>query len=353
MPIAMNRIPLIIYMLLIHLAANAQITGGNEVFKFLNIPQSARIAAMGGIQQTFAGNDLAYMFQNPSSLNNGTHNLFHVSNSFYPTGSSFLTAAYGRNFNKLGYTGFGLQYINYGKVNEKLADGTDKGNAFAQDLVGVVSMARPLTEKSNYGISLKYVQSTYNSISASGIMADAGFSYVDTANEFYAGVALKNFGTLITRYTPGHDEKLPVDLQAGIAKRLTHTPFLFSLTLHHLLNWDIRYNDPALNNTNTFVTDTSSVKEKKYFADKLFRHAILGTELYLGKVVRANISYNHLRRMELAFNERRGLSGFSFGLQLALQRWGFSYSYSLFNTSASNNSLSMYINIGEFFTKTN
>jgi hypothetical protein len=55
--------------------------------------------------------------------------------------------------------------------------------------------------------------------------------------------------------------------------------------------------------------------------------------------------------MELAFNERRGLSGFSFGLQLALNRWGFSYSYALYNTAASNNALSLYVNIGEFFPK--
>lgn len=334
-------------------AVMAQITGGNEVFKFLNIPQSARIAAMGGIQQSMSGRDVAYMFQNPATLNLSTHNQFHVNQSFYPTGSAFLTGAYGRTFDKLGYAGFGIQYINHGKMNEKLADGTPNGNAYAQDLVGMISFARPMAEKTNYGISLKYVHSSYNNLTASGLLADAGFSYADTANAFYAGIALKNFGTMLSRYTAGHDEKLPLDLQAGISKRLTHTPFLFSLTLHRLLNWDIRYNDPALNATNIFVSDTASQKERKYIADKLFRHAIFGTELYLGKVLRANISYNHLRRMELAFNERRGLSGFSFGIQLALQRWGFSYSYSLFNTAAANNSLSMYLNIGEFFPKTN
>ncbi len=329
----------------------AQITGGQEVFKFINIPASARIAAMGGYNQAMMDRDVSFMFQNPATLNLATHNQFHVNNSFFPTGSSFLTAAYSRNFTRLGYTGFGLQYINYGVSQENLADGTDKGNAYAQDLVGVVSIARSLSEKANYGMSLKYTNSNYNNITASGIMADVGMAYADSANGFYAGVALKNFGTMLGRFTPGNDEKLPIDLQAGISKRLTHTPFLFSLTLHHLLKWDIRYDDPALRNNNSFISDTSVQKEKKYIADKLFRHAIFGTELYLGKVLRANIAYNHLRRMELAFNERRGLSGFSFGVQLALQRWGFSYSYAIYNTAASNNALSLYVNIGEFFPR--
>jgi hypothetical protein len=329
----------------------AQITGGQETFKFINIPASARSAAMGGYNQAMMDRDVAFMFQNPATLNPATHNQFHVNNSFFPAGSSFLTAAYSRNINKLGYTGFGLQYINYGVSQETLSDGTDKGNAYAQDLVGVLSFARPLSEKANYGMSLKYSNSNYNNITSSGLMADVGMAYADSAEGFYAGVALKNFGTMLRRFTDGNDEKLPIDLQAGISKRLTHTPFLFSLTLHHLLKWDIRYDDPALRSTNSFISDTAAQKEKKYTADKLFRHAIFGTELYLGKVLRANIAYNHLRRMELAFNERRGLSGFSFGVQLALQRWGFSYSYAIYNTAASNNALSLYVNIGEFFPK--
>jgi hypothetical protein len=329
----------------------SQITGGQEVFKFINIPASARIAAMGGINQAMMDRDVAFMFQNPATLSRWTHNHAHINNSFFSTGSSFLTAAYSRNFNKLGYTGFGLQYINYGVSAETTPDGTDLGNAYAQDLVGVVSVARPLSNKANYGISLKYTNSNYNNITASGIMADVGIAFADSAEGFYTGIVLKNFGTMLGRYTKGTDERLPMDLQAGISKRLTHTPFLFSLTLHHLLTWDIRYDDPALRTTNIFDADTTGQKEKKYIADKLFRHAIFGTELYLGKVLRANIAYNHLRRMELAFNERRGLSGFSFGLQLALNRWGFSYSYALYNTAAANNALSLYVNIGEFFPK--
>ncbi len=331
--------------------AHSQITGGQEVFKFINTPASARIAAMGGFNQAMMDFDVALMFQNPATLNIHTNNRFHLNNNFFPTGSSFLTTAYSRHFKKLGYTGFGIQYIYYGTSKEMTVDGLDKGNVYAQDLVAVIAVARPLNDKMNYGMSVRFVNSTYNKVAASGLMADVGFMYADSAEGFYTGICLKNFGTMLGRYTKGQDEKLPLDFQAGIAKRLTHTPFLFSLTLHHLFTWDIRYDDPALHPSNSFISDTTKLKEKKYIADKIFRHAIFATELYLGKVVRANISYNHLRRMELAFDERRGLSGFSFGIQLALQRWGFAYSYSIYNTAAANNALSLYLNIGEFFPK--
>jgi hypothetical protein len=54
----------------------------------------------------------------------------------------------------------------------------------------------------------------------------------------------KNVGTQFKTYTPGIKEPLPFDIQAGVSKKLTHTPFLFSLVLHDLYRWDIRYDDP-------------------------------------------------------------------------------------------------------------
>ena len=34
---------------------------------------------------------------------------------------------------------------------------------------------------------------------------------------------------------------MPIDVQAGVSKRLVHTPFRFSATLSNLTNWDIKF----------------------------------------------------------------------------------------------------------------
>ncbi|HZG00521.1 MAG TPA: hypothetical protein VEY71_05935, partial [Chitinophagales bacterium] len=90
-----------------------------------------------------------------------------------------------------------------------------------------------------------------------------------------------------------------------------------------------------------------ATKEKSYTVDKAFRHAVFGAELYLGKVLRANVGYNHLRRAELAFEERKTLGGFSFGLQLALRKFGVSYAYSIYNVAVASNHFSLYLNTTE------
>lgn len=333
-------------LLLVSTVSNAQITGGQEVYKFLTLPPSARIAAMGGLNLSTYDADVTYFLQNPALLNAQQNGRLHLQQNFYLVGTNQLTAAYGRDINKVGWVGASVQYVNYGEMDITNTNGLVEGTDKSYDMAISLGAARPITNRLNYGVTAKYVRSNYMSFTGEGFMADVGFSYVDTASGFVASLVGKNIGTTVNSFTAGIDEELPFDIQLGLSKRLENTPFLFSLNLHHLHQWDIRYDDPALQVNDAFLTDTAT-KEKSHTVDKAFRHAVFGTEIYLGKNLRANLGYNHLRRAELAFEERKTLSGFSFGLQLAFKKFGVSYAYSIYNAAVSSNHFSLYLNTTE------
>lgn len=330
----------------------AQITGGNSTFKFVNLPASARIAATGGLNISISDADVSFFTQNPALLNASQHGRLHLQQNFYLIGTNQLTAVYGRSINKVGWTGAALQYVNYGDFDVTNTSGVVESKAKANDLMFSLGAARPITNQLSYGLSLKYTRSKYAEFTGEAFMADVGFALVDTSRGLVASVVGKNIGTTVNHFYPGVNEDLPFDIQFGISKRLKHTPFLFSLNTHHLTTWNIRYDDPALRQTDAFISDTTT-KEKTYFADKLMRHMVIGSEIYLGRVLRVNVGYNHLRRKEMGFDERRSLSGFSFGLQLALRKWGVSYAYSLYNVATQSNHFSLYLNTGEFIPKLN
>jgi hypothetical protein len=113
-----------------------------------------------------------------------------------------------------------------------------------------------------------------------------------------------------------------------------HTPFLFSLVLHDLYTWDMRYNDPNQADQSTILLDTTQqTKDKNYIADNLFLHTVFGLEIYFGKAFRVNLAYNHQRRQELAFDARKGLAGFSFGADLTIKQFTMSYGRAIYDVA--------------------
>src|SRR6185436_4902398 len=103
--------------------------------------------------------------------------------------------------------------------------------------------------------------------------------------------------------------------------------------------------------TTILIDSSQEVKEKKYIADKIFLHTIIGTEIYIGRNVRVNIAYNHQRRQELAIETRKGLAGFSFGAQVRINRFNISYGHAIYNVVGGTNHISLGVNLDELFGK--
>ncbi len=322
--------------------SHAQVVGGQYAMEFLRMPNAPHISALGGINVADPDEDIAFAFQNPSLMRPGLHNELGLNYNNYYSGISISNLNYGYNAEKINTCFlFGVQYINYGSFTHTDELGNQYGDFHASDYAITVGASKSYLERWRYGADLKFASSTLYDYSAKAVLCDVGINYIDTANLIDVGAVAKNMGVMLHSYTPGIQEPLPFDLQIGVSKQFKHLPLRLMATIHHLYEWDIRYNNPAdITSTNLFgTTDTSNKSSSGYFADKLFRHFIFAAELILGKRVTISASYNDLLRSELALKERTGLTGFSFGIGIHLNKFQVHYAHTNYHIAGGYNEI--------------
>jgi hypothetical protein len=276
------------------------------------------------------------------------HNQLSLSYNSYYSGISVANLAYGYHVPKLA-TSFilGIQYLNYGSFEGTDNIGNVTGTFKGTDYVLSIGGSRTYGERWRYGAAVKLAYSALADKTAAGLLADVGITYTDTTNLIVAGATAKNMGAMVQTYAGSPTEPMPFDLQLGISKRFAHLPLRVMATLHHLYEWDIRYNNPADISTNTLLgTPDSSELNKSRFGDKLFRHVILGGELSLGKRITLGVAYNHLRRGELGLKEKPGLAGFSFGAGIDLGKFQVHYARSYYHIAGAYNEFGLNMSLG-------
>lgn len=302
---------------------------------------------MGGINVSSVSNDVGLAFNNPALLSPTMHTQVNTAfNSFYD-GIKAYHLSLGYHHAKLNTTFlWGLNYLDYGTLPQTDAAGNLLGNFRPTDWVMQVSASRRYLQRWQYGMTVKFIHSGYGQYQSSGIAADVGVLYHDTANAFSVSVLAKNMGTQLKKYDGTDPDDLPFDLQVGLSKRLQNSPFGFSITAHHLHQFDISYNDTVFNNGNGFSNGSSS----KFSFDKLFRHFVLAANIYLGDKVELAMGYNYLRRKELNIGgPGNGLTGFSMGLSLLLNKLQVRYARSQYQNNTAYNQFGLNISLNQYF----
>lgn len=329
---------------------NAQVTGGQFAMEFLRLPQSPHISALGGINVSNPGNDISMAMQNPALMRPGLHNELSLNYNAYYAGISVANLAYGYHMQKINTSfALGVQYLNYGSFRQTDNIGNEYGDIRASEYAITLGASRSYGERWRYGANLKVAHSSMFDYRAAALLADVGIVYVDTANLLTIGVTAKNMGVMLKKYNPSQgSEPLPFDLQLGISKRFAHLPLRIFTTIHHLYEWDIRYNNPAdIETGSVFGSADTTGSSKGKFADKLFRHFIFGGELLLGKRITATVAYNHLRRGELAITDKKGVAGFSFGATINLNKFQIHYARSYYHIAGPYNEFGLNMSLGK------
>lgn len=348
----MKRLVLIVVSLIICLSVFSQ-NGGDKTYKFLNIPTSARISALGGFNISHIDGDLSFVNSNPAMLTTNMHNQFVLSYTNYVSDINLGYAIYARNFEKAGIFSAGIQYLNYGRFYNTNEYGEVLGKFNAADYVINVSYSYPL-KKFNFGGTLKTIVSDYFEATSFGIAVDLGATYKDTASLFSAGMVVKNLGFQIKRYTKGVREGLPIDVQLGITKKFKHAPFSISLTAIDLVNWGLRYESTL----RTTYETSEEIKENflnklGHIGDEIMRHFVLGADINIKNVFYISLGFNYRRRMEMALPNKGKIVGFSAGFGLCLKKFSLEYSYSSYHLAGSVNYVSLKINLENIMRKNN
>ena len=157
--------------------------GGASTFAFLNIPASARVAALGGTNISIKDNDLSLAFQAPSLLNKEMDKSLYFSGVSYVDGVKFADAAYAFNLEKYGTFMAGIHYASYGSFTETNTYGDVEGSFKAADYNFQLGWARPLNSHFAVGASLKGIYSDYYIYNAFGLAADLSATFHDTVTQ--------------------------------------------------------------------------------------------------------------------------------------------------------------------------
>jgi len=339
----MRKLYIIFLLALFSLAGKAQI-GGEYTYQFLELTNSARIAALGGVQVAISdSSDLNLAYHNPSLLHSDMNHRVLVNYVNYLADVNYGYASYARTYEGIGNFAVGMHYINYGEFDEALENGELTGATFKAAEYALNLIYSNRYKRLNYGINLKPILSSFESYQSFGIAADLGINLSSKSGLTTFGIVARNLGTQITTYyQDGNREKIPFNLQMGISQRLKHSPVLFSATFQHLNNWILASpeEDPEFSTETIYEYDEGFVKQ-------FMRHMVFGVEFLPSKNFTLRAGYNYQRRQELKFENKASTVGFSAGFGVKIKRFHLDYGISRFHLAGSSNLFSLSINLND------
>lgn len=318
----------------------AQTLGGSSAFNFLRLQLHPQAGALGGRNVSHFGADLAMLSENPSLLRKSHHAVISANfTSLAPTVTGLYAAGAYHLEKKATTLALGITHLGYGEQPETDASGNILGTFRAYDQMLGVTVSRKYNKKWYYGSTLKFINSRYGAYASQGLALDIGLNYDDEERMIQFGFAAKNMGIQVKSYG-NRKEDLPFDLVVGMTKQLEKAPIRFSLTGQRMHQFDLLYNDTLFNETNF------GSQPKTSLGTKIFSHLVIGADIMVGEKIVLTGGYNILRRRELRIqNIASGLTGFSYGFNLHLQRLRFYYARTHYQSSLSHHQISFSFNL--------
>ena len=278
-------------------------------YNFLRLPLSAHAAALGGDNITMTDDDVMMMFHNPALITGTSVGTLGLQYMNYMSGCNNVSAAYNMLVKEKWNIGIGIDYMGYGSIRHTDADNNDMGTYNASEMAFYGTLGYELASNLAGGISLKYVYGNISSYNSMAVAVDLGLNYYLPESEWSFGIAVKNLGGQIMAY----DEKfeaLPLDVQAGVSKRLTGSPVRLSATLSDLNHLDYKF----------------------------LNHLCLAAEFIISDEIYVGGGYNFRRADEMKVQEgTEGLSargaGLSFGGGINLEKITINLAYSKLHVS--------------------
>jgi hypothetical protein len=342
-------IPLSIF---IFFKVSAQI-GGRYVFSFLKQQPSARMTGSSGSQIAWRDDDIAVAYANPALLNAQMHTALTYNQDFLL--GKIKTGYFGTGYHieklKTTFQG-GIQFINYGKFKQTDEFGNVQGEFTAAEYAIMAGAGRQINERLSAGVNIKFISSSLEAYQSIGLVADLAGAYWHPEKQFGLTVLFKNIGAQLSTYN-GIRENVPLDVQIGLTKKLKRAPFRFSLLLHDLNRWNLRYDNPFDKDIALLGEESTESSSFSKAFDNFFRHLNYGGEIMLGKKenFRARVGYSHQVRKELSVQNTRSLAGFSLGFGVKVNHFRFDYGFGRQHLAGGMNHLSLSTNVNAFFKK--
>lgn len=314
-------------------------TGGNSVYQVLNLPPSARSAALGGMIISVWDDDPSLAYHNPALANGQMNNRLSLNYASYMAGIQYGYLAYSRDLGKWGTPVIGFQYLNYGQFTEANEYGDILGTFTAAEYTLNISYAYRLDSVLTIGATLRPVYSVLERYTSFGFSSDFGLHYHARNSLFNASLVARNLGAQLTTYATPERESLPFEVMAGMNYKLKHAPFRLHVTARNLQVFNLRPASDVLPDTAGFFDRAGRL------ARNSFDHVVAGVEFCPGNLLAIRIGYSFLRKTELKLNDYGGATGFSFGAGVNLGWMWIDYALSSYNVAAMTHTLSIRANL--------
>ena len=343
-----------IFILLLSIVSNTTYSqiGGASTFSFLELTNSARLAALGGKNISIPDKDLNLVYDNPALLDTSMSGQLVLNYVNYFAGINYGYVSYAKKISKVGMFASGLNYINYGSFIKADNTGEITGKFSAFELALNLFWSKVLIDSVlTVGVNLKPIYSQLETYNSFGLAIDAGISYFGK-NGLSAALVIKNFGSQIKPYTDNNYEEIPLNIQLGLTQKLAHAPFRFSVLYQYLNKWDLRYDKNAnLSFSASHKPNDFNDDEPITLIDNFFRHFIFSAEFLPAKGFNVLLGYNHQRRREMMVSTKPFLVGFSWGVYIRLSKIKLSYSQAIYHLAGASNHFSLNLNMADFYKK--
>ena len=280
------------------------------VYNFLRLPVSAHAAALGGDNITLQDDDGALVFHNPALINNVSDRTLNLNMMTYMEGTVTASVAFLRAVGERGTWGVSGRFVGYGEMKETDVEGRQTGTFSAKDFALGGTFAYALSDHWTGGVTAKLIASYIGQYNSMGAGVDLGLNYWSGESEWSVSAVARNLGGQLTAYEDDF-ERIPLDVQLGVSKRLVGSPLRFSAMLVRLNDWQYG----------------------------IGKHLVLGADLLLGERFYVAAGYNPMRvaEMKIASGDEESAhgAGLSLGAGLTLERLKLHVAYGQYHVSCS------------------
>lgn len=301
-----------------------------SAFNTLRLPASSHAAALGGQNVTLIEDEPTAGWYNPALYANVSDLSAGLDFMTYAAGSTWMGAHFVKAFGERHTMAVGVQYMNYGKMDETDEAGNTLGQFSAKDIVIGAGYSYLLSDRWTGGANLKMMVSNLADYTALAAAIDVGVNYYDDENDLSVSASLQNIGTQLKAYHDGQRTHLPFTLALGFSKGMAHLPVRFHVTMTDVTRWKSSY----------YVLPENKDKDKSDkvgFGKIALNHFVLGLDILPTDYLYLSVGYNFRRAYELKASGSSHLAGLSAGAGVNVKHFKFGVSYAKYHQA--NNSI--------------
>ena len=296
---------------------------GTNVYPFLNIPVSARQAALGGDAVSVRDYDVSFAAVNPGLMNLEQDEMISLNYASYLSDSKYGTISYVKDLEEGHLVSLNARYMDYGKMPRTDESAVIDGEFGAMDASIGLGYAYQFDEDWTIAGSASFVSSRIDNYTSMAVVGNAGVTYHNRQSNETLALVFRNFGYQFKTYN-GLRENVAFRVDLGYTKILDEFPVALTITAHDLQKLNISQ-------------DYNNNGQEISWSRKISDHLSFGAELFPQQAFNIRFGYNVKRGNELAVLDQRSFSGLSAGFGIKISSFRFDYAHVRYHNSSNVN----------------